>query len=487
MNSRTLGPAVLVTMLCAIFVAPPLQARAPRRPNILIFVSDDQGYRDLGCFGSEEIKTPHLDRLACGGIKLTNFYVAWPACTPSRGSLLTGRYPQRNGVYDMIRNEAPDYGHKYTPAQYAVTFERIGGMDLKEVLVSDLLSRAGYRCGMVGKWDLGMSKRFLPTSRGFHSYYGIVNTGVDYYTHERYGVPQMYRNLEPTTEDKGTYTTNLFHREAAAFIEQNHAQPFFLYVAYNAPHSASNLDPKIRGAAQGPEKYKKWYPHLLKHDDAYVTRIHKKYKREVEVPTKENRRLEFLSAVSAMDASIGKLLDLLDKHKVTDDTLVIFFSDNGGGGGSENTPLRGGKGSMWEGGVRVPCIVRYPKRVPANATSDAFLTALEVFPTVLAAAGIRFQGPKLDGFDMTNVLRGQPSPRQDMFWQRRDHSAARVGNWKWIQTSEGEQLYDLSKDISEKNDLSKTEPDKLKMMREKFAAWKAEMDAAPPRGPFKDF
>jgi len=147
-------------------------SRSKRPPNILLIVSDDQGYRDLGCFGSTVVKTPHLDELAKGGVRLTSFYVTWPACTPSRGSFLTGRYPQRNGMYDMIRNEAPDYGKKYTPAEYEVTFERIGGMDTREILLPAMLKNAGYRSAIFGKWDLGSLKRFLPTSRGFDEFYG---------------------------------------------------------------------------------------------------------------------------------------------------------------------------------------------------------------------------------------------------------------------------------------------------------------------------
>ena len=163
-------------------------------PNVVLSVADDQGYADLGCFGSNEVKTPHLDRLAEGGVKLTSFYVAWPACTPSRGALLTGRYPQRNGIYDMIRNEAPDYGYKYQPGEYEGTFERIGGMDRREILLPKVLATAGYVSGIYGKWDLGVHKRFLPLARGFDDFYGFVNTGIDYFTHERYGVASMYRN-----------------------------------------------------------------------------------------------------------------------------------------------------------------------------------------------------------------------------------------------------------------------------------------------------
>jgi arylsulfatase A len=252
---NSLLPACLVLAL-AVLPMRTAQSQASvkgdRPPNILMIVSDDQGYRDVGCFGSDLVKTPNLDRLAEGGVCLTSFYVTWPACTPSRGGLLTGRYPQRNGVYDMIRNEAPDYGYEYPPAEYAVSFERIGGMDTRERLLPKLLKAGGYTSGIYGKWDLGLHKRFLPLARGFDDFYGFCNTGIDYYTHERYGVPSMFRINDPTVEDRGTYCTYLFQREAVSFIKQNHDKPFFLYVPFNAPHSASNLDPKIRGAAPGP-------------------------------------------------------------------------------------------------------------------------------------------------------------------------------------------------------------------------------------------
>jgi arylsulfatase A len=458
-------------------------------PNVVLIVSDDQGYADLGCFGSNEVRTPHLDRLAEGGVKLTSFYVAWPACTPSRGALLTGRYPQRNGIYDMIRNEAPDYGYQYKPGEYEATFERIGGMDRREILLPAVLGQAGYVSGIYGKWDLGVHKRFLPLSRGFNDFYGFVNTGIDYYTHERYGVASMYRNDNPTTEDKGTYCTYLFQRESMRFLKQNQDKPFFLYLPFNAPHGASNLDPAIRTGAQAPEEFKALYPELQA-QVATEERPRKRYGDKLyTVPNKPARRLEFVGSVTAMDAAIGEVLDFLDDNDLAKNTIVIFFSDNGGGGAADNSPLRGAKGQMFEGGIRVPCIVRWPGKVPAGATSDEFLTSLEIFPTLCATTGAQPPvGVPLDGFDMLPVLQGKTkSPRKEMFWQRRLDKGARVGHWKWVESARGNGLFDLRKDLSEKEDLSKERPDMLAKLKSRFQNWKKEMAAAEPRGPFRDY
>jgi len=464
-------------------------------PNIIIIVSDDQGYNDIGCFGSKEVITPHLDRLANEGIRLTSFYVTWPACTPSRGGFLSGRYPQRNGIYDMIRNEAPDYGYKYKSGEYDGTFERVGGMDTREKLLPELLKAAGYVSGIYGKWDLGVHKRFLPLAKGFDDFYGFTNTGIDYYTHERYGVPSMFRNNKPTEEDKGTYCTYLFQREAIRFLKENHEKPFFLYVPFNAPHMASSLDPKIRGAAQAPDKYKNMYPHLK---DDYVIKKNLRYEyRENEnspvehrYPSKSKQRLEYLASITCMDEAIGEMLDLLDEYNIADNTIVIFFSDNGGSSGcSVNTPLKGYKAWMFEGGIRVPCIIRYPKKIAAGGVSDEFITSLEIVPSLMKEANLSLPEEIVyDGFDMMPVLTGNiESPRNDMFWQRKNDKAARVGNWKWVESAKGNGLFNLDNDIGEAHDLSEEYPDKFNEMKQHFDNWKERMAKAEARGPFRDY
>jgi arylsulfatase A-like enzyme len=474
-----------VGILCLVACKPTNSAEPP---NILLIVSDDQGYNDLGLLGNGII-TPHLDRLAKEGTRLTNFYVAWPACTPSRGALLTGRYPQRNGIYDMIRNEAPDYGHKYTHEEYQVSFERIGGMDLREALLPELLKTAGYKSGIFGKWDLGTLKRYLPTSRGFDEFYGFVNTGVDYYTHERYGVPSMYRNLNPTTEDKGIYCTKLFEREALRFLDAYAGgSPFFLYLPFNAPHGSSALDPKIRSTVQAPEEYKSMYPSVA---PEFRTKDNYRYASPATVVTKEARTRDYRAAVTCMDASIGKVLDRIEQKGQLNNTIVVFFSDNGGGGGSDNSPLRGKKGDMWEGGIRVPCLVRWPDgKIPAGVVNDSFLTSLELVPSFAAASRVAIpKDTTFDGYDWWPTLRGEkPSPRNEMFWKRKETVGARVGNWKWVRmsaTSGG--LFNLNDDLGEKRDLSQERPEVMSRIKGRYENWRAEMEASEPRSPFRDF
>ncbi len=456
---------------------------ADRPPNIVLIVSDDQGYNDLG-LTNPEVLTPALDRIAREGVRLTNFYVTWPACTPSRSGFLTGRYPQRNGVYDMIRNEAPDYGYKYPPAEYQVTFERIGGLDTRELILPEALKSAGYQSAIYGKWDLGSLRRFLPLQKGFDDFYGFVNTGIDYYTHERYGVPSMYVGNQPTERDKGTYCTDLFRDHGVKFIRDNADKPFFLYLPFNAPHGASSLDPVIRSSAQGPPEWKAKFPHL---ED--TTQPGKRYGEEALVATPSKRKLEYLSALASMDDAIGRVLNTLDELQLADNTLVLFYSDNGGAGQSSNTPLRGKKSQMFEGGIRVLALARYPGVIPAGSVSDGFLTSLEVFPTVMKLSGAATPADlTLDGFDMLPVLSGkEKSPRTEMYWERRDHAAARVGDWKWIRLGTREMLFDLSQDVSEEHDLAKSQPKKRAEIKAKFDGWKREMDAAEPRGPFRDF
>ena len=444
-------------------------------PNVILIVSDDQGYPDLGCIGSKPLITPNLDKLAAEGVRGTSFYVTWPACTPSRGSILTGRYPQRNGLYDMVRNDMVNFGHHFSAEEYAVSPEMTLGLDGREVTLGDMLKKAGYATGCVGKWDMGQAKRFLPLQRGFDFFYGHGNNGIDYYTHERYGVPSLFRGNARTEEDKGTYITEVFRRESLHFLHQNlGSKPVFLYLCFNAPHSASTFGEgtvtgeKKRGeGVQAPEKYTVMYRDKMQ----------------------DEKLARYCGALTCMDEAIGAVMAAVDKAGQRENTLFLFMSDNGGSGNGGNAPLKGSKSTMWEGGLRVPFIARWPGKLPAGKVTDEFLTSLELVPTLLAAAGSSVpDGVKLDGFDMLPVLCGEAkSSRNEMFWQRRADKAARVGNWKWLESAKGSGLYDVNTDIGETRDLSREKPEVVKMLQEKFTQWQSEMDASEPRGPFRDY
>ena len=447
-------------------------AFAADQPNILLIVSDDQGWPDLGCIGLKEIRTPILDRLAREGVRLTNYYVTWPACTPSRGSILTGRHSLRNGLYDMVRNDLVNYGHRYTEQEYATSPEMTIGLDPREQTLGNVLHGAGYRCGMVGKWDMGQARRYLPLQRGFDFFFGHGNNGIDYYTHERYGIHSMFAGNARTKADQGTYATDLFKREALKFIRDSREKPWFLYLCFNAPHGASSFgadekNPKSPSGVQAPDGY------VAKYADAKLPENLKRY----------------YAAVTCMDDAIGEVLALLRELKQDDSTLVIFQSDNGGSGNGGNAPLRGAKSTLWEGGLRVPFVARWPGKIRAGRVSDEFLTTLELLPTLAAAAGaVPPGGITLDGYDMLPTLAGTtPSPRREMFWEFRGQKAARIDNTKWLETEQGRGLYDLSADIGEKQDLSAKLPDLTAKISARWAAWRKEMEEAEPRGPFRDY
>jgi arylsulfatase A-like enzyme len=440
-------------------------------PNIVLIISDDQGYPDLGCMGLKPIRTPNLDRLAAEGTRATSFYVTWPACTPSRGSLLTGRFPQRNGLYDMVRNDMVNYGHRYTPEEYAVSPEMTLGLDPKEITIADMLKSAGYATAAIGKWDMGQAKRYLPLQRGFDVFYGHGNNGIDYYTHERYGVPSLFRGNLRTTEDRGAYITDVFGREACAFLTQHLGkQPLFLYLAFNAPHGASTLaedNGGVKPGVQAPEEDVDQYRSIVK----------------------DEKLARYYAAVTRMDRRIGDVLQILDDTEQADNTIVLFLSDNGGSGNGGNAPLRGAKSTMWEGGLRVPFLVRWPGQIPAGHVTDEFLTTLEILPTLLNATGTPAPSDVvLDGFDCLPVLKGDSkSSREEMFWQRRSDKAARVGDWKWVDSVKGRGLFNLTNDPGETKDLSSQLPHITANVKQRFNTWRQQMDATEPRGPFRDY
>jgi arylsulfatase A-like enzyme len=363
----------------------------------------------------------------------------------------------------MIRNNEVNWKFQFNENTYALSPEMTLGLDTREITIGQAMKSAGYATGAIGKWDSGRAKRFLPLQRGFDFYYGFANTGIDYYTHERYGVPSMFRGNQRVKEEG--HATDLFRREALGFIEQHQAGPFFLYLAFNAPHGASTFH---KDSVQVPEKYLSQYG------------------------GGKDWKTQHKALITQMDEAIGDIFALLRKRGIDENTLVVFQSDNGGTGASDNGKLRGRKSTMFEGGLRVPFVARWPKRIPAGGKSGEFLSSLELFPAFLATAGARAPaGVKLDGFNMLPILEGKAdrSARRDFYWHRPfDNSkAARVGTWKWVSDKDGEFLFDLAQDPGEETDLAGRHREKLVAMRGSWEKWKQEMDSSEPRGPFRDY
>jgi len=413
---------LLSSLACSNLQVPPQQSAD--RPHILVILADDLGYHDVGYHGSE-IQTPNIDGLAAKGVRLTQFYVQ-PVCSPTRSSLMTGRYPIRQGL---------QVGVIYPTVQY--------GLPLNERTLAGALKEVGYRTYIVGKWHLGLFQRdYLPRQRGFDHHYGHYLGMIDYFTHERKGGLDWHRNGKALREEG--YTTNLIAGEAERLInDHDTAQPMFLYVAFNAPHTP----------LQAPQEYLDRYKHI-----------------------KDEKRRPYAAMVTCMDVAIGRILDALRNRGMLNNTLILFASDNGGPimNGSNNGQLRAGKGSLYEGGVRVPALAVWPGQLKAGSKIDEPMHIVDWYPTLLKRAGASLRQPlPLDGLDVWPTLtEGKPSPHIEILHNSEpDRGAIRRGDWKLVVTKPSKrhktkvelvELFNIADDPYEKNNLVAKYPDKVK-------------------------
>ncbi|MCC6537920.1 MAG: arylsulfatase [Bryobacterales bacterium] len=426
------------------------------KPNVVILLADDLGWADVG-FHSSEIRTPNLDGLARQSLEIERFY-SCPLCSPTRSALMTGRYPLRFGIqYTVVRPWA-----KY-------------GLPLDERTIADVFRAGGYETAMAGKWHLGHFERaYLPGARGFDHSYGHVNGAIDYYTHDRDGGADWHRNGQPL-EEPG-YTTELVGREAVARIEKRNKQkPLFLYVPFNAPHTP----------LQAPKETEATYAAAIA----------------------DPKRRTFAAMVTELDTQVGRILDALDREKMAGNTIVLFFSDNGGptGSGAKNYPLRGAKGSTWEGGMRVPALLRYPGVLAEGLRLPQVMTAMDVLPTLAGAAGISPAGGKLlDGKNLWPALKARRADaREDLFFAvdsaQRTHYAVYSGEWKLVreEPSPGKPngapatvaLFHIAGDPRETKDLAAANAPVVQALTAKLDEWKKlhpatglRFSAAPPAG-----
>jgi len=409
-------------------------AQSQRKPNIVLVYIDDLGYADLGCQGATDLKTSHIDSLAHTGVRFTSGYVTAPLCSPSRAGLMTGRYQQR-------------FGHEHNTGNPTRMFEDDIGTPTSEIMISDLLKSDGYATGCVGKWHLGVRDKYHPLNRGFDEYFGHLGGAHSYTNWGDTGWGTILRGMEPAKGDE--YLTDAFSREAVSFIQRHQHQPFFLYLAYNAVHTPM----------QAPKKYLDRFPDIA-----------------------DPKRRTLAAMLSAVDDGVGQILKALRDVGVEDDTLIFCISDNGGppnANASLNTPLNGQKGSMLEGGIRIPFIVRWPARLPAGLVYDHPVSTLDVLPTAVAAAGKKLPGDRIiDGVDLAPFLTGEKKgiPHDVLFWRMGPRHAVRKGNWKLVQERTGGQaLFDLSADVGETNDLAQQRPEKLKELLDDYSRWNSQM------------
>ncbi len=429
-----------------------------RRPNVILFYADDQGTLDVNCYGSTDLYTPTADSLAARGVRFTQAY-AHTVCCPSRALLLTGRHPQRGGVDGWTQGDAKTATGLNTP--------------LEEITLAEVLKAAGYRTGLFGKWHLGA--KHTPIMQGFDESYGHLGGFIENYTHcflHGTGFHDLYRGTGGVTEEvfeKGTFFPDIVVREATRFLEQSKTGPFFLYVAFNTPHYPEQSDGKF---------------------DA-------RYK-DMPMP-----RRSYATVVSMTDDRMGQILAKLDALGLRDDTIILFMSDNGAsaedanirvdnhksglpkgwhygafGGGGNTGKWRGHKGTFFEGGIRVPAILSFPRRLPQGIVRDQAITAADVFPTVLDLCDVELPEVTLDGASLLPIIRSAETPTHHkvMHWQFGARKwAVREGDWKLIATGNNQFLGNLADDEPEAKDYAKEKPDVVERLLRYHTEWVEEV------------
>ena len=417
--------------------ATPGGTQGAKRPNIVMILADDLGYGDLSSYGAKDLRTPHVDALVAGGMSFSRFYASCPVCSPTRAALLTGRYPAMVGVPGVIRtSDSSNWGYLSPSVR----------------TLGDLLKSAGYDTAIVGKWHLGLKEPNLPNLRGFDHFEGFLGDMMnDYYTHRRGGINFMRRNAE-TIDPKG-HATDLFSQwscdyirgrkatDADADADANAKKPFFLYLAYNAPHTP----------IQPPEDW-----------------LEKVRQREPDI---SETRAKLVALIEHMDDGIGKVIAAIKDAGLAENTLVVFTSDNGGdiGPGARNGPVRAGKGTMYEGGLRVPACAVWPGHIPPGSRTDRVALTMDLMPTLLRAAGAAPpEGIEGRSFLPTLLGKTQPPETRYLFFPRREGGqyqgktieAVLHGDWKLLRNRPGAplELYNLKDDPQEKTNLAAATP-----------------------------
>ena len=413
------------------------RSRAAEKPNIILIMADDLGYGDIGCYGNRTIRTPNIDALAKGGMKFSDYHSNCPVCSPTRAALLTGRYQQRAGIEGVVYAKGPT---------------RETGLALEETTFAEVLQKRGYATALFGKWHLGYNVEFNPIRQGFDEFRGYVSGNVDFHSHiDGAGFDDWWKNLEKVPEEG--YTTDLITKHGVDFIERHKDQPFCLYLPHEAVHSP------YQGRNDPPERL----PGGKKGRKAQGQEITGAYKEMIEV----------------MDEGIGRIVETVKRLGLERKTFIFFCSDNGATKQGSNGTLAGYKGSLWEGGHRVPAVAYWPGKIEPGTTTNQTVLGMDLFATMASIAGAKLPaGLKLDGVDLLGMLtENEKLPDRTLFWRYRKEKAVRKGPWKLLVRDGKAALYNLDEDLGEKNDLARTEPRMLKRLEDELAAWEKQVSA----------
>lgn len=414
---------------------------ATRQPNVVLIVMDDGGFGDVGSYGAPDIRTPNIDSLARDGVRLTDFYANGPTCSPTRVGLTTGRYQQRYAVEAPLQNES-------------VAGEQ--GLPVSGRSLPALLKRSGYATALLGKWHLGYKPEFSPNAHGFDYFYGFKSGYIDYYQHTNGdGRPDLFENDKPVTETG--YMTDMITSRSVKFIREQTTKPFFLEISYNAPHWPYQRPGSPSTAIDHAR-------HLMPHEAQAGTRA------------------DYVSMFEHADAGVGQILKALDERGLADNTIVIYTHDNGGEWLSRNAPLFSRKGTVWEGGIRVPLLARWPSGLPKGAVSGQVGITMDLTASILAAAGAVIPPETaLDGVNLFSILAGRaPQVERTLFWRvtaPNTQRAVRSGDWKLVLDGPIQMVFDVRKDPGERTDLTNQRQDVAARLRPLLLAWEADVDA----------
>ena len=415
------------------------------RPNIIIYLSDDLGYGDVGCFGSTQHQTPRIDQLAAEGVRCTDFHSNGCMCSPTRAALLTGRYQQRCGIEWGLGNAIKQNG------------PRFGGMSPEETTFGRTFSEAGYKTGFFGKFHTGVMPDYSPIKIGFQEFAGI-NGGMDHHSrYDRNGKASWFIGEDNAFEDG--YATDLITDHGLDFIDRHKDEPFVLYLAdwcvhfpWQGPNDGADFADGVDNSGK-PNKYGSQYP--------------------------DEHKRAYKEMTEAQDRNVGRIVDKLRDHGIAENTLFVFTSDNGGQGMvTDNAPLRGGKSQVFEGGHRVPAIFWWPGTLPAGETREQAIMTMDLFPTMLSVTGVQPPADRpLDGVDVSRYLiEGEPLEERALFWRMGEKEAARRGDWKYVKNGDDEYLFNLADDLSEAHDRMSDEPNVAQSLKDELAAWAQDVE-----------